>query len=64
MSDCRVKAAFYSAKRNIKNVADLLIGELVKVGEQQNLAKMIRHAHNRLLDRFLQLLAFERRFGE
>ena len=54
---------FYRAQRNFKNFADLLVGKLVKIAEQQDFPEMIGHPHHRTLHRGLQLLPLQAFIG-
>src|SRR5690349_9214546 len=44
-----VQSRFHRSQRNRQDIADLLVGELMEIRQEQNLAQMIRHRHDRLV---------------
>ena len=62
-SDGRVQTGFYGTKGNIKNFADLLVWELMKIGQKEDFAEMGGHLHDGLLDQFLEFAFFHRFAG-
>jgi hypothetical protein len=50
-----MESRFNRSQWNLENIADLFIGELVKIGEQENLPQVIRHAHHSVMYQALEL---------
>src|SRR5947208_3038160 len=50
MSHSRVQTRLHRSQRDFEDIADLFIGELVKIGEQQDFTQVLRHPKNRLLN--------------
>ncbi len=53
-----MKSRFYGSKGNFKDVPYLLVGELVKIGEEENLPEVLGHGLDCALNHALELFAF------
>ncbi len=59
MCDGGMQARLHGPQGYLEDIADLLVGKLVKIGEQENFPQVVRHSHNCGVHQLLELLLFQ-----